>query len=572
MSWDARAYTLLLLFSSILLFITVIMLLRKRDAPGALYFLLMVISCLMWTNGYIIEVNAPSLSTKFLGEQLQYFFGIPFVPIFFYSAAKNFTTLKKEPGKWELFLITIIPVITMILLFTNESHQLIYKDMRISELGTITFIEKDRGFWYYIQLFYSYLMLAIGGFYFLRYALKSKGVFRKQSLSFLLMLALPLTASLVYTFKVLPLDLTPVSYSFAAIIVGFNIQKYGIFDLIPAARDIIVEAITNGILVIDTYDRVIDANPVAKKIFRNSDIIGKSMEEIFAGLNIKLNINDSKHSKFFELVAGNSIYELLVTDIEKNRGRIYTFYDITERKRNEEKLKELNSAKDKLFSIIGHDLKNPFMGLIGLSDILYEEYDELTDEEKKHFIKDINILSGNSHRILDNLLSWSSHQTGRMDFTPESFNIYILIESNINYGQQQAKLKHINLFAEKAADINVFADYKMIDTALRNLISNSLKYTQPGGKIEVFVEIQKDNAVVSVRDNGVGMDEETQKKLFTIDSNIKSTGTAGEKGTGLGLLICKDFVEKNKGHISVESSPGKGSTFSFTIPLSENQE
>jgi signal transduction histidine kinase len=572
MNWDAQAYTLLLLFSSVLQFTTVIILLRKKDAPGALYFLLTVISSLMWTNGYIIEVNANTLSTKFLGEQLQYFFGIPFAPVFWYAAAKNFTTLKKKPGKWELFSITIIPVITMTLLFTNESHHLIYKSMQISEYGNITFLEKQRGIWYYFQLFYNYSILALGGFYLLNFAMKSKGIFRKQSIYFLLTLVLPLTASLVYTFKIFPMDLTTVSFAFAAIIVATNIQKHGIFDLIPAARDTIVDSITNGILVLDSYNRIIDANPVAKKIFGDDDIIGKSREEIFEGQNIKWSIDESKQSEIFELTTGNSIYELLITNIEKNMGKIFTFYDITERKRNEEKLKELNSAKDKLFSIIGHDLKNPFMGLIGLSDLLYEEYNELSDDEKKHFIKEINILSGNTHRILDNLLSWSSHQTGRMDFSPVIFNINKLIEKNINYAEQQAKLKQIELIAEKEGNISVFADYKMIDTVLRNLISNSIKYTRPGGKIEVIVKTKNHNAVVSVKDNGVGIDEETQRKLFTIDSNIKSTGTSGEKGTGLGLLLCKDFIEKNRGNINVESYPDKGSTFTFTIPLSEKQE
>jgi signal transduction histidine kinase len=387
-------------------------------------------------------------------------------------------------------------------------------------------------------------------------------------LFFLLVPVLPLIAALVYTFKISPLDLTPLSYSFAAIIAGFNIQKHGIFDLIPAARDTIVESIMNGILVIDSYDRVIDANPVAKKIFRNTDIIGKSREEIFEGLNIKWNIDESKQSEIFELVVNNSIYELLITNIEKNSGKIFTFYDITERKRNEEKLKELNAAKDKLFSIIGHDLKNPFMGLMGLSEMLYEEYDELTDEEKKHFIKEINKLSGNTHRILDDLLSWSSHQTGRMDFSPQVFNVFKLIQGNVTYAEHQAKLKHIKLFAEKDGNINVFADYQMIDTVLRNLISNSIKFTQPGGKIEIFAKINNHEAEVSVKDNGVGIDEKTKRILFKIDSNIKSTGTSGEKGTGLGLLLCKEFVEKNKGHISIESTPGKGSTFTFTIPLS----
>jgi signal transduction histidine kinase len=123
------------------------------------------------------------------------------------------------------------------------------------------------------------------------------------------------------------------------------------------------------------------------------------------------------------------------------------------------------------------------------------------------------------------------------------------------------------LYAEKTEIVYVFADYKMIDTVLRNLISNSIKYTPPGGKIEIIVDVKNNNAVIFIKDNGVGIDEETQKKLFTI-GDIKSTGTSGEKGTGLGLLLCKDFIEKNKGTISVESSPGKGSTFIFTIPLS----
>ena len=571
---EMQAFTFLLLLSLVMLLSTIIVLLRKREAPGAIYLICLGIVCMIWLNGYIIEINTQTLREKFLGVQIQYFLGRPFVPVFWYAAALHFTTMKKRPSLKTLFAISIIPTITSILLWTNEGHQLMYRNIRLVSYGNISVIDKDWGIWYYVHMLYSYVLLGFGGFILLQAFRKFKGIFRKQSLLFLSIILIPVAANLIYNFKIipgLPLDLTSLTYTVVAVIIGVSIQQHGLLDLIPAAHDKVVESMSNGIIVLDRFERIIEANPAAMKIFNRDDFIGESKDELFKGLKFKWDVDESKQAEIFEIESNKSVYEMVVTTVEKEKnlkcGQILTFYDITDRKNTEKQLNELNKAKDKLFTIIAHDLKNPFFGLIGLSEMLYEDYQDLDDEEKKGLLHEIHELSRSTHSMLENLLDWSRQQTGRTEFYPQVFNISFLINENVKIASQQAKIKSIKLVVNTPNEINIFADQNMIDTVLRNLISNAIKFTTDGGEIEVSSRISNGTVFVSIKDSGIGMSEEIQSKLFKLDSDVKSSGTAGEKGTGLGLLLCKEFVEKNKGKINVQSEKGKGSTFTFSLPI-----
>jgi two-component system, sensor histidine kinase and response regulator len=239
----------------------------------------------------------------------------------------------------------------------------------------------------------------------------------------------------------------------------------------------------------------------------------------------------------------------------------------TEQIRNQTSiLQETNASKDKFFSIIAHDLKSPFQGLMGSSQILYEEYDELTDEEKKEFIKGIHRSSRDSFRLLENLLQWSSLQTGRMEFIPETFNVYEQISPTIDLLSQSARNKMILIENEIDKESSVMADINMFQTVVRNLISNAIKFTGTNGRVIVSSKEKNDLIEFSVKDNGIGMNAETASSIFRIDKNTTTLGTANEKGTGLGLFLCKEMIEMHNGRIWVESEPEKGSTFFFTLP------
>ncbi|MDP2036671.1 MAG: GAF domain-containing sensor histidine kinase [Ignavibacteria bacterium] len=229
-------------------------------------------------------------------------------------------------------------------------------------------------------------------------------------------------------------------------------------------------------------------------------------------------------------------------------------------------LKELNKTKDKFFSIIAHDLKSPFQGLLGYSQILTTEYATLSEEEKIFFISGIGELTNSAFRLLENLLEWSRMQTGRITFDPETFQIEKEVSTTLLLLSQTAKNKDIDLEKNIEGDISVFADKNMLSTIIRNLISNSIKFTKQGGRITISAELIKDMVKITVADTGIGMRQEDVDKLFKLDKNFSTPGTNKEEGTGLGLLLCKEMVEQNGGKIWVESKVGEGSKFIFTVP------
>lgn len=262
------------------------------------------------------------------------------------------------------------------------------------------------------------------------------------------------------------------------------------------------------------------------------------------------------------------------TDIDGNvAGMVGISRDITEQKLAEEKIEEyaeelkvLNSTKDKFFSIIAHDLKNPFNALVGVSGMLIKEYYDMDDDEKIMFIEQIEKVSKFSFQLLENLLQWSRAQTGRIQHEPENIDLFELAEENLSLLCGNARSKKISLENEIKKDTFVYADKDMINTVIRNLITNAIKFTNEEGLVKIYRLDQGDHYKVVVEDNGIGMTQETMNKLFRIDVNITQVGTGKERGTGLGLILCKEFVEKNNGKVWIESELGKGTKLNFTLP------
>jgi len=235
-------------------------------------------------------------------------------------------------------------------------------------------------------------------------------------------------------------------------------------------------------------------------------------------------------------------------------------------------LENSNKSKDQLFSIIAHDLKSPFNSLLGLTELLSESFESLTEEEKKEFIKYTRESVENLYRLLENLLNWSITQTGKLRLNAEPLEMGLLINDTLSLLHQQIIKKQLITNIELESDEMAFADKETVKTILRNLITNAIKFTPAGGKITIKYRLNENfrngkMVEITVSDNGVGISSENQELLFKNPQLIKTQGTSYEKGTGLGLILCKDFVEKNNGQISVLSEPGKGSSFTFSLPV-----
>jgi len=236
-------------------------------------------------------------------------------------------------------------------------------------------------------------------------------------------------------------------------------------------------------------------------------------------------------------------------------------------RKSEKNLMELNATKDKFFSIISHDLKNPFSSLLSISDLMVDSFNDTEEEDHKAGFKKINQSVKHLLDLLENLLTWSRSQRGRIKYDPVRFNLSNLVQENINLHRLLAESKGIMLLSSEQDEIYAYGDRDMINSVIRNLVTNAVKFTHKDRKVEIQLKAGEKNIEVRIVDEGIGIATEQVEKLFRIDEKFKSTGTAGEKGTGLGLIICKEFVEKNGGAITVKSAPGEGSVFSFTVPI-----
>lgn len=234
--------------------------------------------------------------------------------------------------------------------------------------------------------------------------------------------------------------------------------------------------------------------------------------------------------------------------------------------KSEENLIRLNESKDKFFSIVAHDLKNPFNGIMGLSDYLITDYENVDDQERKEIIDDINIASKNAFNLLQNLLEWTRTQSGLIKNNPIVIEPQRIVAFSLETVSNLAKTKEIVIKEEYLTEQLGFADENLVATVIRNLATNAIKFSPRNSTIEIIVNHYKDELFFAVKDLGIGLTSEEIDQLFRIDVNFHKRGTEKETGTGLGLKLCKEFVEYCNGRIWVVSEPGKGSTFFFTIP------
>ncbi len=233
---------------------------------------------------------------------------------------------------------------------------------------------------------------------------------------------------------------------------------------------------------------------------------------------------------------------------------------------NNKELKEANDTRDKFMSIIAHDLKNPFNVILGFSSLLHNNIDNFSSDEIKMMSQHIHDTTLNTFNLLETLLQWSNAQRGRMTFNPSQIDVNDVITEVISTLKNHAGSKDIAITFDPSHQLKAFADHNMVSTILRNLISNAIKFTPCQGTISIKAVQAGSKIVFSITDSGVGMSEELINKLFKIDEKVSMPGTNHESGTGLGLLLCKEFVDKHHGTITVTSEPNKGSTFTFTLP------
>jgi PAS domain S-box-containing protein len=365
----------------------------------------------------------------------------------------------------------------------------------------------------------------------------------------------------------------------------------------------LIESIPSGIAIIQD-NKFAFINSAGRKLF------GENAEKKFDGNNISNIVHPESETIFQEkiksVLQGNTTPTFEVTLVHANGTSftadvtmIQTSYqekpaiqlianDISARKnienalhisedkyrllaenlsKNESRLKDIVDTKDKFFSLIAHDLRSPFNSILGFLDLLQSQYEMFNDTEKKNYLKLIDGDTKKTLKLLDNLLEWANVQTGQISFEPTKQKLLPIVRNVEETLESALKLKMLKLDYNIPDKFEVFADANMLTTILRNLISNAKKYSHLGGVITLSVEAKDDFIEIGISDTGIGMNEETRKKIFLVNGQVSTPGTANEVGSGLGLILCKEFVEKHDGTIWVESEEGIGSKFILRLPF-----
>ena len=347
-----------------------------------------------------------------------------------------------------------------------------------------------------------------------------------------------------------------------------------------------------GIVRTDNNGTIILANNALAKMFGFSlptDLIGKHITTLYPAETRELMSKELRNGQqlnnyeiFTKTKQGKEMYVLCNIKENINRdgeviGREGIIRDITELKlielalrKSEGKLKEANSTKDKFISILAHDLKSPFSSLMGFSELLMDEAENFNNEKIKRFVNNISETSSSTYAFLEELLEWARSQRNMVAFDTENIQLIQIVEECISLLSNLSKAKNIEILRAVPRELYVVADRNMLKTILRNLVSNAIKFTAKSGQVKIAAGIKQSFIEIIVSDTGIGMNTNTIQSLFKIGETKSGKGTEGERGTGFGLLLCKEFIEKQGGTIEVESESGKGSNFRFTMPVAIN--
>jgi len=542
----------------------------------------MILVCI-WGFFYGLELSSTTHDQMLFWIDYEYI-GISFMPAAWLVFSLQYTGYKKWQSPLILVAIFLIPILTFLAVITNDFHHLHYLHTEVNTSSPFPVLSIEVGPWYYIHTAYSYIAFVTGTLILWKRFRFADPIFRTQTKLLIIAGFFPLILNVLYQLHIIKpfdgIDLTPFSFLLTYLLLGFAILRYSLFSLKPIAQNRIMEALNRGVLVIDARQKIVDFNPALKNFCRQPEkiSIGVSIKNLFEENEEILDlINSKKESSITISIPKHPEdqiikVDLIQMDVNKSGvyGEILLFDDQTEqfkinkRLREQKKdLEQLNDLKDKFFSIISHDLKGP---IFGVKELVYMTQTGLISEEE--FMELLPELSKNMEQVailLQNLLAWASSQIRGEQLNIENFEINHLLQQQQKLLLRISQEKNIQIEIDSTEDLWVSADKNMIDLVLRNLINNAIKFSKTGEKVLLSTSLSGNRIKICVEDTGTGISPENLEKIHE-GTSFTTRGQNNESGTGLGLVLVKDYVDKNNGKLSITSELGKGSKFCLELP------
>ncbi len=578
-------YTLFLLAAAAVSAALAVYVWRRRDARGAGAVVLMMLAVFVWSFGYAFEIGAAGLQAKVFWAKIEYL-GIVTVPFAWLVFALRYTGRDRRVTRRNLTLLAAVPLVTLLLVATNEVHGLIWSRTTLSPSGRFLTLDYGAGFWVYWV--YSYVLLVLGTFYLVSMLVRSPRVYREQGAALLVAVAAPWVGNGMYVTGLSPapnLDLTPFAFLLSGAALSFGLLRFHFLDIVPVARDTVIEGMEDGVIVVDTEGRVVDLNPAARRILDRPDSEGDPVGDTLQRLAPRLDalLADASEEARVEVRLGKSAawrsYDLAVSPLRdragRRTGRLLVLHDVTERKRSEEELirqkAELarsNAELENFAYLIAHDLRAPLRGVDGFSHILLEDHAGGLDEEGRDLLRRVRDGALRMGQLIDDLLELSRLARTRMRRQRVDLSALArTIAEDLERGRTGRAVEFV-ISESPPAD----GDARLLEIALRNLLDNARKFTsrEPHPRVEFGATQENGLPVYHVRDNGVGFDPAYSDKLFGVFQRLHASEEF--EGTGMGLATVQRVIERHGGRVWAEGTVGRGATVYFTLSPEDRQE
>ncbi len=566
---------------------------RRRPAMGATPFAVLMLAVAEWALTYALELASSDLPGKVLWDRLE-FVGIVAVPAAWLVLALQYG----GRGRWltprRLALLGVEPLVVLALVWTNASHGLIWKETWLETSIGFPMLGQTPHIGFWIHTAYSYALLLLGTLLFGQAFVRPPRLYSRQAGVLLIGALVPWVGNVLALVGLSPLhelDLTPFAFTLTGIAAGWGLFGFQFLDIVPVARDAIIESMSDGVMVLDPKNRIVDVNPAAQHLIGRtaSDIIGQPATQALARWTDLIERCRDVIQAHAEIVLGEGEaqrdYDLHVSPLQDRRGRLtgrlVILRDITERKQVEEELRKAkeaaeaaNIAKTDFVSLVSHELRIPMTSIKGYADLLAIGAAGSVNPAQAGFLDTIRSNVDRMTKLVGDLTDITRIESGRLRLELSAVNVAEVVEEVVQSTRRQIEEKAHTLTLQIAGDLPpVRADRSRLSQILTNLISNAYKYTPPGGRItlcaEQFLESHQVVHVV-VQDNGIGLSLEDQEKIFSKFFRSEDQLVREAPGTGLGLNITKNLVELQGGRIWFDSALHKGTAFHFIMPVADD--
>jgi PAS domain S-box-containing protein len=596
MDWQYTPYVFPLLIAATMAAMLALFTWRHRTAPGTTPLSVLMLAIAWWSSAYALQLSRQDLQTKVIFCNIS-FLSIVTVPTAWMAFAIQYTGHGRWLTRRRLLLLTILPLLTALTIWTDGWHHWFRSDIVVSDSGPYRLLDITNGPVFWVHAAYSYALLAIGTFLVLQALSHSPHVYKGQAIVILSGALVPWLANIITVAKLIPslhLDLTPFAFILTGLSTGWALLRFRLLDIAPVVHDTIIECMSDGVIVLDTQDRIVDINPVAEGILTcvASEVIGRPALQILARWPDLMARYRSMAETHTEIAVGEGVvrryFDLRISPLRDRQrhlsGRLIVLRDVTRRKEMEEELQRAkeaaeaaNRAKDEFISVVTHELRSPLSSVLGSVGLLEDGEAGPLNEEQQDFLRLIEANTKRMAALASDLADISRIESGQLQLEMEAVSVTEVIGEVVRSTRLQIKRKGQRLILQIPDDLpKVWGDHIRLVQVITNLVSNAHKFTPEGGRIAIRAARAanqwdsrgaKEVVHIAVEDNGISIKAEDMDKLFRKFSRVGDRDTRRTPGTGLGLSIAKNLVEMQGGRIWCESKLGQGSTFHFTVPV-----